>query len=424
MKLLRVLRNSFVFVLCCWSFQAFAQPATRFDGYYITAQGDSVTGIMDFAHFNYEFIFFQRSGTTTWKEIKAKDLLRAGNNSDVYIRSHEIKVKEDTMDVLLLRVSDGFYDLYEGKTADKGYFYFIAAEDRPTPLWVNERAMKAQLTAYFGKCADQLPANLHSTLPAMKSIVEKMNRCVRPNAPSSAVRTPRFRPQIGVGVNAFGYYTHNWVDQEPYHNLWNGGAGAMLRLKVLPSLSIDMGFNYVRKIFENDSVQWKTSATIPAVGPDGQSYLVYIEYHYKVNNRTDFRYLQIPLGVTANLLPQKKTNIVLSGGISFEVPLRATLQNSVIRPYTMKRSYAFVTPDEKGDIIVPEVEFTKRFFPGFYLSAGLAHKIGLHNELLLNVNYFRDKAFVKADPIYYRGKQAYQTHRYQITAGAMHYFGK
>ena len=256
----------------------------------------------------------------------------------------------------------------------------------------------------------------------MKSIVEKMNRCVRPNAPSSAVHTPRFRPKIGVGVNAFGYYTHNWIGRDQYPNVWNGGGGITARIKVVPALCLDMGLNYIRKNFLRDSVYKTINTYEQKVDDQGQIYFVYTSYHYRYDSSLKFRHLQIPIGLTAILQPQKQINLFISGGITLEIPLKEKAERRLIRPYAMSRAAVFTKPDDKGSIIDLGINYDKKVLPGFYVRVGVSKKIKGHNDLSLTFDYFRD-GLNGRDNVFYQPLR-YQTHRYQLTAGAMHYFGK
>lgn len=423
-RLIAVKKPTLLFLIT-WLFAGTlsAQDPAIFNGYYLTPSGDSITGQINTDKTGGNVLRFREAGQKKWKNLTTKEVRKAGGEQGLDILQQEIRSSVDSEHVFIQKIAGGGYNLYEGKSDTWGKVYYINSKDKPTPIRINKLGYERQLKVIFSACSKGVETkNLRYGSNPLQRYIADLNQCVYPE------ETPfrfykRSKMTFGVGLNAY-YYTINpnvtgSYFAGNYHRIFKPGVGLTFKVKFLKAFSLYAGLNYIEKNITTDSMA--QNLTYFRVEPGREGYLTTGFYNYLL--KMDFKYLEIPIGVTYELFPYAKWSPIFHVGYSIQRPVVAKTANDLGYPLCEDEILCMLIPKEPGHLYYSEKNaFRGPSLVSFFGGVGIRRHLNKSHEIELRGDYFAQKEEVD---MYFRDAvpvlATIKSRRLQMTV-AYHYF--
>ena len=365
-----------------------AQNPNIIAGHYISAQGDSLVGQINISKINDNVLLFRAFGEKRWKKLSAHEVRKAAGDRGLHIISHEVRLADTTEQVLLQKMVAGRFNLYEGDSKKWGTVFFIHSTGAKGLTKVNKLGFKSQLEVLLGDCSRQTKVrNVQYSSNSLARYLTEVNRCVQPDAPTSVFHQP-IKPRFGIGLNTFFYTINPEVEEGAYFlgdynrvNRWSAGVSA--RLKISPALSVFAGLNLVNKRIGTDSLMSRFLYVKELPGQFPSATFDYYKYAMDLN----FRYLEIPLGMTYNPLHYAKWSPIFSFGFTLLRPTTVKV-NDWGYPVCIIAGGCSLPPDEESYMASTWVEISKRHLVDFFGGVGLKRRLNDNQEIELRLEYF------------------------------------
>jgi len=380
-----------------------AQNPNIIAGYYISAQGDSLVGQINISKINDNVLLFRAFGEKHWKKLSADEVKEAAGDRGLHIISKEVRLADTTEQVLLQKMVAGRFNLYEGNSKKWGNVFFIHSEGTEKLTKVNKLGFKPQLEVLLGECSHQTKVkNVQYSSNSLARYLTEVNRCVQPDSPAFVFRQP-IKPRFGIGLNTF-FYTINPEVRDggyffgDYHRVNRWSAGVSARLKISPALSVFGGLSLVNKRMGTDTML--RSLIYVKQEPGKLPSLTYDYYKYALD--LNFKYLEIPLGITYSpLLPFSRWSPIFSFGFTLLRPTVAKVESVWGYPTCPPGEICALPPGEVGYIAPTKVEISKRNLVDFFGGVGLRRTLYDNQEIEMRLEYFnqRERAVVGINKI-------------------------
>jgi len=374
-----------------------AQNPNITNGHYISAQGDSLVGQINISKINDNVLLFKALGEKHWKKLSAQEVREAAGDRGLHIISHEVRLADTTEQILLQKMVAGRFNLYEGDSKKWGTVFFIHSTGAKGLTKVNKLGFKPQLEVLLGDCSRQTKVkNIQYSSNSLARYLTQVNQCVQPDSPAFVFRQPIIKPRFGIGLNTF-FYTINPEVRDgdyflgDYHRVNRWSAGVFARLKISPALSVFAGLSFVNKRIGTDTLMRKFFYVkeVPGQFPS------YTYDYYKYAMDLNFRYLEIPLGMTYSPLQHARWSPIFSFGFALLRPTVVKV-NDWGYPVCITFGGCSLPPDEASHISPTWVEISKRNLVNFFGGVGLRKILNRNQEVEVRLEYFnqRERAVV------------------------------
>ncbi len=379
------------FILIFAHHYSFAQNPNIIQGYYISATGDSISGQIHLEKTVGQTLAFKLAGAANWQDLPATSVKRAGDRQGLLFYPRMIRSGQDSQFVFVRRTVGGGYNLYEGKTTGREQVYFIQSPEKENWIRVNRLGFETQLKTMFAPCSSQASMpKLRYGSTALQRYVSEINHCAYPNTPPYVYKsTPR--PRFGIGLSAFYYRidpkvtTNDGQSYGDYNTFQKPGASLLFKVNVLPAFSVFTGIGYIDKRMSTSPAKQRVEFTVDKPGiPPYQAY-----DYYEFATELDFRYVEVPMGISYTIFPFRKWSPILNFGLT----VQKSVANKVIRDYGDPVCEPCTQPDPGPSDYYYEQEYSTSEFSlaNFFGGASLRYQPSNRHQLEMNLSYYHQR---------------------------------
>lgn len=200
--------------------------------------------------------------------------------------------------------------------------------------------------------------------------------------------------RFGIGPSAFFYSIHPDVGglhsstillHGNYAPINKISGGFTARLDLSPYVGLIGGINYVDKSMHSD-----TLTPLVYYLREYPGHPVYDVNYYRFKMDMVFKYVEIPFGLTLNLMPYKKIKPFVNLEYAYWFPVKVKMLNEWGYPYKPPGDWHDIPSGEIGHLKLTGI-YNRKSNGGLCISAGLRKKIQRKNELELKFSYFFQK---------------------------------
>ncbi len=414
-------------LFCLCSTTVAAQNPNLMPGYYITPQGEKVIGTLNITKWRDNILKFKSAGNKHWKKLRPADVQEAGSDSGLSFLTQGVINQGDSSRIFLLKMVDGRYSLYEGKTKNRRTLFFIQIANRKGLIALKPLLLAIQLQTLFKDCPEPGPTNPKYTRITLIRYVKALNEC---KFKDQVVTTfdRKFKLEMALGVNAFYYHINPITTQiqygslvaGEYHDINRVRGGIMAKINIAPYLSMSCGLNFIDKSMFADSITqlifyWRTD-------PGEKTYID--DNYYRFKNSFTLKYLEMPIALTYTFNPYAKFCPKLTFGYVIWWPRTTRIENDWGYPFKPEGDWHNVPSGEVGHLS-PTFYRTNQRNKNIFVGAGLSRRFSKKSELELSFNYFRQKEDAQVG-VNKAGNQDLniKTNRFQLAVGYYYYLGK
>ncbi len=419
--------EKFLLVLAILLSTAFlsAQNPNIVSGYYISTAGDSILGQIDLSKTSGADLRFKAAGEKKWRDLDAREVARAGGDKGLSIIPREIRIEQDTERVFVQKVIGGGYNLYQGKAAKSGAVYYINSKGNETFVRLNKLGYDTQLKTMLAPCSQHVQSQkVRYTSNALQQYIAEINRCAFPGEQPYTYHRP-LRSRFGIGLNAFYYtiqpvVTKSDISYGTYKRINKPGVGLSFRYDIIPAFSFHTGIRYIDKTMHSDSLVERVEFTVNKPGmPPYQAY-----DYYRVSRELNFKYLEVPLGITYTMLPYRNWSPFLGFGLT----IQKSVTNNIVNDYGDPICEPCTDPGPSDLYSVEELPRSRSSLANFFGEMGVRRQLGAHHHLEINLAYYRQREITSyrigsdlfpSSVIYYM-----RTNRLQAGLAYYYFFGK
>lgn len=388
--LILTFRNVFM-AACFLAGSISAQNPNIVNGYYISTKGDSISGQIHVGKISGNNFYFRDHGQKTWKNLNAGEVAEAGGDNGLVVLPREIRTTQDTEYVFVQKIGGGGYNIFEGKSPRSGNVYYINSKDNETLVRVNKLGYDTQLKTMLAPCSQQVTMQkLRYSGNNLERYIAAINRCAYPDEQPYRYRRPSgFR--MGIGLSGFYYRIDPVVTSNDgpyygnYHSINKPGLALAFRFDIIPSFAVFAGISYIDKNMRSDSLVERVVFTVdkPGIPP-------YPAYdYYKYSAELDFKYVEVPFGISYTMLPYRKWSPVFSIGLT----IQKSVTNQLIRDYgdPICQPCAHPDPGPPGLYSVKELPPSKSYESNFFGGVALRRQFGRHHHFEFNLAFYRQE---------------------------------
>ncbi len=417
---------AFGFAFLCFQTNLLAQNTDITSGYYISSQGDSLSGQIHIGDIRHNVLKFRVSKNDPWTFLSPQLIKEASGENNVHILPQEIRTSEEPEYIFIQKVVEGGYSLYKGYTVKGSTLFFALMKEGKTMVKINPFGYESQLKALLDSCGQHITTrSLRYNTASLSRCFAQANQCAYPDKKTSSIKN-KFKSQFGMGLSTFYYNINPVVGRNnyfsgDYHNINRFSGGISARLRIRPALSVFVGLNYIDKRIRGDSVVAGLGYTkdVPGSPP------IKTGNYYRFASDLNFKYLEVPIGVTHHFLPYAKLSPSFSCGFALQVPFVYKIESDWGYPICLSEFPCTLPPGEIGHISPTGVNFRKELLINFFAGAGLRKTLKNKNEWEARVDYFiqSERTEVGTNKIEPQGLELFmKTSRLQISLNYYFYF--
>lgn len=405
----------------------YSQNPDIFQGYYHSAQGDSLSGQLNLGDLKHNVFKFRREKTSRWVVLSPKDIQKAVVETGVQIFPQEIRSAETSEQIFVKTLVLGDYTLFRGHTTSGSALFFAGLPGNKSLVKINPFGFESQLKLLLGSCGQQVKFNnMRYDAKSLSRYFLLVNQCVNPGKKTEKI-AQKGKPRFGIGLSASYSRLAPKVDENNYfpvkdYKTGKLGGGISARLWISRTLTVHAGLNFVDKRVTRDSVVERLAYTkdVPGIPPAKTA------NYYRFAPDLNFKYLEVPVGMTWHFLSYSKISPSFTFGFTYQIPVVSKIENDWGYPIC-PNGPCDLPPGEIGHISPTWVEVDNKTLIHFFGGLGLRNTLKNQNEIELRLDYYSqsERAMVGTNKI---APQilglSMQTHRLQLSFNYYFYFKK